>query len=222
MRSITNYIDLNWKTEDKFNIGSKYQPPVYHNVDITGISVQRASCSSCYLLYTRSFSITYYYAMLFVSSILIEWRLHFHSINSTVDVIWETTQVQRKLKDLNFSFFCAQIKLLTFISSISKKKSWCTWLLWLLIVLFLTTWEIISLYMRSITNYIDLNWKTEDKFNIGSKYQPPVYHNVDNTECCLYRRFWLDDVYIFIASIPRLMSSEKRRKRRRKPYINKM
>ena len=32
-----------------------------------------------------------------------------------------------------------------------------------------------------MTNYIDLNWKTEEKFNIGSKYQPPVYHNVDNT-----------------------------------------
>jgi hypothetical protein len=33
-----NYIDLNWKTEEKFNIGSKYQPSVYHNVDNTGIS----------------------------------------------------------------------------------------------------------------------------------------------------------------------------------------
>ena len=48
---MTNYIDLNWKTEDKFNIGSKYQSPVYHNVDNTVISVQRASCSSCHLLY---------------------------------------------------------------------------------------------------------------------------------------------------------------------------
>ena len=47
---------------------------------------------------------------------------------------------------------------------------------------FLTTWEIISLYMRRMTNYIDLNWKTEEKFNIGSKYQPSVYHNVDNTD----------------------------------------
>ena len=46
---------------------------------------------------------------------------------------------------------------------------------------FFTTWEIISLYMRRTTNYIDLNWKTEEKFNIGSKYQPSVYHNVDNT-----------------------------------------
>jgi len=51
MRRMTNYIDLNWKTEDKFNIGSKYQSPVYHNVDNTVISVQRASCSSCHLLY---------------------------------------------------------------------------------------------------------------------------------------------------------------------------
>jgi hypothetical protein len=33
-----NYIDLNWKTEEKFNIGSKYQPSVYHNVGNTGIS----------------------------------------------------------------------------------------------------------------------------------------------------------------------------------------
>jgi hypothetical protein len=32
------YIDLNWKTEEKFNIGSKYQPSVYNNVDNTGIS----------------------------------------------------------------------------------------------------------------------------------------------------------------------------------------
>jgi hypothetical protein len=46
---------------------------------------------------------------------------------------------------------------------------------------FFTTWEIISLYMRRMTNYIDLNWKTEEKFNIGSKYQPSAYHNVDNT-----------------------------------------
>ena len=46
---------------------------------------------------------------------------------------------------------------------------------------FFTTWDIISLYMRKMTNYIDLNWKTEEKFNIGSKYQPSVYHNVDNT-----------------------------------------
>jgi hypothetical protein len=46
---------------------------------------------------------------------------------------------------------------------------------------FFTTWEIISLYMRRMTNYIDLNWKTEEKFNISSKYQPSVYHNVDNT-----------------------------------------
>jgi hypothetical protein len=36
--------------------------------------------------------------------------------------------------------------------------------------------------MRRMTNYIDLIWKTEEKFNIGSKYQPPVYHNVDNTD----------------------------------------
>jgi hypothetical protein len=51
-----------------------------------------------------------------------------------------------------------------------------TWLLWLLIVLYyFTTWEIISLYMRHI------DWTTEEKFNIGSKYKPPVYHNVDNT-----------------------------------------
>ena len=46
---------------------------------------------------------------------------------------------------------------------------------------FFTTWEIISLYMRRTTNYIDLNWKTEEKFNIGSKYQPSVYHNAENT-----------------------------------------
>ena len=38
MRRMTNYIDLNWKTEEKFNIGSIYQPSVYHNVDNTGIS----------------------------------------------------------------------------------------------------------------------------------------------------------------------------------------
>ena len=38
MRRMSNYIDLNWKTEEKFNIGSKYQPSVYHNVDNTGIS----------------------------------------------------------------------------------------------------------------------------------------------------------------------------------------
>ena len=35
---MTNYIDLNWKTKEKFNIGSKYQPSVYDNVDNTGIS----------------------------------------------------------------------------------------------------------------------------------------------------------------------------------------
>jgi hypothetical protein len=35
---MTNYIDLNWKTEEKFNIGSKYQPPICHDVDNTGIS----------------------------------------------------------------------------------------------------------------------------------------------------------------------------------------
>jgi hypothetical protein len=46
---------------------------------------------------------------------------------------------------------------------------------------FLATWKITSLYMRRMTNCIDLNWKTEEKFNNGSKYQPPVYHNVDNT-----------------------------------------
>ena len=46
---------------------------------------------------------------------------------------------------------------------------------------FFNTWEIFSLYMRRMTNYIDLNWKTEEKLNIGSKYQPPVYHNVDKT-----------------------------------------
>jgi hypothetical protein len=28
--------------------------------------------------------------------------------------------------------------------------------------------------MSRMINYIDLNWKTEEKFNIGSKYQPPV------------------------------------------------
>jgi hypothetical protein len=38
MRRMTNYIDLNWKTEGKFNIGSKHQPSAYHNVDNTGIS----------------------------------------------------------------------------------------------------------------------------------------------------------------------------------------
>jgi hypothetical protein len=38
-----------------------------------------------------------------------------------------------------------------------------------------------NLCMRFMTNYIDLNWKTEEKFNIGNKYQPPVYHHVDNT-----------------------------------------
>jgi hypothetical protein len=38
MRRMTNYIDLNWKNKEKFNIGSKYQPPVYHKVDNTGIS----------------------------------------------------------------------------------------------------------------------------------------------------------------------------------------
>ena len=32
-----HYIDLNWETEERFNIGSIYQPP-YHNVDNTGIS----------------------------------------------------------------------------------------------------------------------------------------------------------------------------------------
>ena len=26
--------------------------------------------------------------------------------------------------------------------------------------------------MRRMTNYSDLNWKTEEKFNIGTKYQP--------------------------------------------------
>ena len=31
-----------------------------------------------------------------------------------------------------------------------------------------------------MTNYIELNWKTEEKFNIGSKCQPSVYNNVDN------------------------------------------
>jgi hypothetical protein len=46
---------------------------------------------------------------------------------------------------------------------------------------FFTIWEIISLYMRHMTNYIELNWKTEEKFNIGSKCQPSVYNNVDNT-----------------------------------------
>jgi hypothetical protein len=46
---------------------------------------------------------------------------------------------------------------------------------------FFTIWEIISLYMTRMTNYIDLNWKTKEKFNIGSKYQPSVYDNVDNT-----------------------------------------
>jgi hypothetical protein len=35
--------------------------------------------------------------------------------------------------------------------------------------------------MRRMTNYIDINWKSEEKFNIGSNYQPSVYHNVDNT-----------------------------------------
>ena len=43
---MTNYINLHWKTEEKYNIGSeekynigsKYQPSVYHNVDNTGIS----------------------------------------------------------------------------------------------------------------------------------------------------------------------------------------
>jgi hypothetical protein len=35
MRRMTNYIDLNWKTEEKFNIDSKYQP---YNIDNTGIS----------------------------------------------------------------------------------------------------------------------------------------------------------------------------------------
>ena len=35
---MTNYIELNWKTEEKFNIGSKCQPSVYNNVDNTGIS----------------------------------------------------------------------------------------------------------------------------------------------------------------------------------------
>ena len=51
MRSITNYIDLNWKTEDKFNIGSKYQPPVYHNVDVTGISFKELHVAHviCYM-----------------------------------------------------------------------------------------------------------------------------------------------------------------------------
>ena len=44
---------------------------------------------------------------------------------------------------------------------------------------FFITWEIISLYMKHMTNYIDLNWKTEEKFNICSKYQPSVSHNVD-------------------------------------------
>ena len=38
MTRMTNYIDLNWKTEEKFNIGGKYQSSVYHNVDNTGIS----------------------------------------------------------------------------------------------------------------------------------------------------------------------------------------
>jgi hypothetical protein len=38
MRRMTNYIDINWKTVEKFTIDSKYQPPVYHNVDNTGIS----------------------------------------------------------------------------------------------------------------------------------------------------------------------------------------
>jgi hypothetical protein len=36
MKHMPNYIDLNWKTEEKFNIGSKYQPSVY--LDNTGIS----------------------------------------------------------------------------------------------------------------------------------------------------------------------------------------
>ena len=35
---MTNYIELNWKTEEKFNIGSKCQLSVYNNVDNTGIS----------------------------------------------------------------------------------------------------------------------------------------------------------------------------------------
>jgi ribose/xylose/arabinose/galactoside ABC-type transport system permease subunit len=43
---------------------------------------------------TRAFSITHYNAMLFVTSILIGWRLNFHDINSTVDAIGETTQAQ--------------------------------------------------------------------------------------------------------------------------------
>ena len=38
MRRMTNYNNLNWKTEEKFNISSTYQPPVYHDVDNTGIS----------------------------------------------------------------------------------------------------------------------------------------------------------------------------------------
>jgi hypothetical protein len=42
----------------------------------------------------RAFSITHYNAMLFVTSILIGWRLNFHGINSTVDAIGETMQAQ--------------------------------------------------------------------------------------------------------------------------------
>jgi hypothetical protein len=37
------------------------------------------------------------------------------------------------------------------------------------------TWEIISLYMRRMTNYIDLNWKTEEKFNIDSNVNTHIF-----------------------------------------------
>ena len=54
---------------------------------------------------TLAFSITHYNVVLFVTSILIGWRLYFHGINSTVDAIGETTQAQTQTERFKTSQF---------------------------------------------------------------------------------------------------------------------